>query len=100
MCDRSSGVVVPCRATVLRMARERQRAIQPSLIPLGCDPDDRRPEVTAWDYRRRVSKDDRPTSEARLATGTGAPSDHNCGIATRASPLFHVAYASSGPLKV
>ena len=51
MCDRSSGVLVPCRAAVLRMARERVRAIQPSLFPLGCDPDDRRPEVTSWDYR-------------------------------------------------
>ena len=51
MCDCTSGVVVPCRAAVLRQARERVRAIQPSLIPLGLDPDDRRPEVTAWDYR-------------------------------------------------
>lgn len=89
MCDRTSGVVVPCRAAVLRMARERQRAIQPPLFPLGCDPDDRRPAVTAWDYRRRASKSDGPMSEARLATGTGAPFDHNRGIATRAAPLSH-----------
>ena len=51
MCDRSSGVVVPCRASVLRLARERQRVVQPLLFPLGCDPCDVRLEVTRWDYR-------------------------------------------------
>ena len=34
------------------MARERVPAVQPPLFPLGFDPRDVRPEVTAWDLRR------------------------------------------------
>ena len=56
MCDRSSGVLVPCRAAVLRMARERSRGVQPPLFPLGLDPDDTRPEVTKWDHRSAGSE--------------------------------------------
>ena len=52
MCDRSSGVLIPCRAAVLRMARERVRGVQQPLFPLGFDPRDVRPEVTAWDLRQ------------------------------------------------
>lgn len=51
MCERAGGVLVPCRAAVLRIARERQRVVQPPFIPLGLDPCDMRPEVTRWDYR-------------------------------------------------
>ena len=36
------------------MARERVPAVQPPLFPLGFDPRDVRPEVTAWDYKPMV----------------------------------------------
>ena len=65
VCDRSSGVLVPCRAAVLRMARERVRDVQQPLFPLGFDPRDVRPEVTAWDARR-------PTEAGTLPALTGA----------------------------
>ena len=65
MCDRSSGVLVPCRAALLHYARERVRAVQPLLFPLGLDPHDVRPEVTAWDPRR-------PTEAGTLPALTGA----------------------------
>ena len=62
MCEHVGGMLVPCRAAVLRMARERSRGVQPALFPLGLDPDDTRPAVTAWDYRT-------DPSEARKVAG-------------------------------